>query len=118
MLLFFVSEAYAMGGPPSGADGPQPSLLIQMVPFLLMFAVIYFLILRPQYKKQKDQQAMIESLKKGDKVITSGGIHGTIVGVKDKDAILVIQVAKDVRVEVSRGSVSRVVEGKEKEKGK
>ena len=51
---------------------------------------------------------MIDSLEKGDKIVTSGGIHGTIVGVKGKDGILVVQVAKDVRIEVSRGSVSRV----------
>ena len=82
--------------------------MVQFFPFILMFVVIYLLILRPQYKKQKQQQAMVDSLEKGDKIVTSGGIHGTIVGVKDKDGILVVQVAKDVRIEVSRGSVSRV----------
>jgi preprotein translocase subunit YajC len=98
-----------MGGqPPAGGD--QPNFLVQFFPFILMFVVIYLLILRPQYKKQKQQQAMIESLEKGDKIVTSGGIHGTIVGIKDKDGILMIQVAKDVRIEVSRGSVTRVAE--------
>ena len=111
LFLFGIGEAYAMGAPP-GAEGQQPSLLVQMIPFLLMFVVIYFLILRPQYKKQKAQQAMIEALKKGDKVVTSGGIHGTIVGIKEKEGILMVQVAKDVRIEVSKGSVSRVMEEK------
>lgn len=111
--MFGVGEAFAMGAPPAGG-ADQPSLLVQMIPFLLMFAVIYFLILRPQHKKQKQQQTMIDALKKGDKVVTSGGIHGTIVGVKEKEAILVVQVAKDVRMDVSRASVSRVVEAKEK----
>ncbi len=107
--MFGVSEAFAMGGqPPAGGD--QPNFLVQFFPFILMFVVIYLLILRPQYKKQKQQQAMIESLEKGDKIVTSGGIHGTIVGIKDKDGILMIQVAKDVRIEVSRGSVTRVAE--------
>ena len=113
MFLLGVGEAFAMGAQPA-SDGQQPSLLIQMVPFILMFGVIYFLILRPQHKKQKQQKEMIDALKKGDKVVTSGGIHGTIVGVKEKEGILVLQVAKEVRIEVSRGSVSRVAE----EKGK
>ena len=113
MFLLGVGEAFAMGAP-VGPDGQQPSLLVQMVPFILMFGVIYFLILRPQHKKQKQQQVMIDALKKGDKVVTSGGIHGTIVGVKEKDGILVLQVAKEVRIEVSRGSVNRKTE----EKGK
>jgi preprotein translocase subunit YajC len=105
--LFGVGEAFAMGGQAPGG-GDQTSFLVQFFPFILMFVVIYLLILRPQYKKQKQQQAMIDSLEKGDKIVTSGGIHGTIVGIKDKNGILVIQVAKDVRIEVSRGSVSRV----------
>jgi preprotein translocase subunit YajC len=100
-----------MGGQ-QAPEGGSSSLLVQMFPFLLMFVVIYFLILRPQYKKQKQQQQMIDALKKGDKIVTSGGIHGTIVGVKDKEGILVVQVAKDVRVEISRGSVTRVTEEK------
>jgi preprotein translocase subunit YajC len=74
-----------------------------------MFVVIYLLILRPQHKKQRQQKEMIDALKKGDKIVTSGGIHGTIVGVKEKEGILVVQVAKDVRIEASRGSVSRLV---------
>ena len=110
--MFGIGEAFAMGG----QQGPQPEgsagIFLQLLPFLLMFVVIYFLLLRPQYKKQKQQQAMIDALKKGDKVVTSGGIHGTIVGVKEKEGILVIYVAKDVRIEVSRGSVSRLVEAK------
>ncbi|MDA0747667.1 MAG: preprotein translocase subunit YajC, partial [bacterium] len=73
-------------------------------------------ILRPQYKKQKQHQAMIDSLDKGAKVVTTGGVHGTIVGIKDKEGILVLQVAKDVRIEVSRSAVSRLAEGKEEKK--
>ena len=110
--MFGIGEAYAMSGGQSPAGGGSPNFMLQMLPFLLIFAVMYFLLIRPQVKKQKQQQAMIDSLKKGDKVVTGGGIHGTIVGVKEQDGILVLQVAKDVRIEVSRGSVSRVVESK------
>ena len=107
--MFGVGEALAMGGQ-SGPGGEQSPMLLQLLPFILMFAVIYFLILRPQYKKQKMQQSMIDSLKKGDKIVTSGGIHGRITNVKEKEAILVVQVAKDVQIEVSRGSVTAVTE--------
>ena len=106
--MFGVSEAFAMGGQPT--DGSGPGFLVQIFPLLLMVIVVYLLIFRPQIKKQKAQQAMIDALKKGDKIVTSGGIPGTIVGIKEEAGILVVQVAKEVRVEVSRGSVSRVVE--------
>lgn len=108
--MFGVNEAFAMGGQP--ADGSQPGFLMQIFPLLLMVVVVYLLIFRPQIKKQKAQQAMIDALQKGDKIVTSGGIHGTIVGVKEEAGILVVQVAKEVRLEVARGSVSRVVEEK------
>ena len=109
--MFWVTEAYALSGQQSQqAEGG--SVLMNMLPFLLMFVVMYFLLIRPQYKKQKDQQSMIDSLNKGDNVVTNGGIHGTIVGVKEKDSILVVQVAKDVRIEVSRGAISRVTDKK------
>ena len=83
---------------------------MQMLPFILMFVIMYFLLIRPQYKKQKEQQSMIDALKKGDRVVTNGGMHGSIVGVKEKEGIIVLQVAKDVKIEISRGAVSKVVE--------
>jgi len=110
--LFGIGEAYAMAGRQQAPAGDSPSFVLQMLPFALIFVVMYFLLIRPQYKKQKQQQTMIDSLKRGDKVVTGGGIHGTIVGVKEKEGTLAIQVAKDVRIEVSRGSISRVTEAK------
>ncbi len=86
---------------------------MNMLPFILMFVIMYFLLIRPQYKKQKETQSMIEALKKGDRIITNGGMHGTIVGLKEKEGIIVVQIAKDVKIEVSRGSVSKVVEKKD-----
>lgn len=77
---------------------------------ILMFAVIigifYFMILRPQQKRQKERQKLLESMKKGDKVVTAGGIHGTIVGIEDKT--LLLQIADNVKVKVERGSISVV----------
>ena len=93
-----------------------PSMLVTMFPFILMFLVLYLLIIRPQQKKQKNQENMINELKKGDRVVTSGGVHGTITGIKEKEGILMVTVAKDVQIEVSRGSISRVAESKARKK--
>ena len=117
MLLVSVSllagQAFAFGGgQPAQPGAESPSMLVTMFPFVLMFVILYLLIIRPQQKKQKDHQRMVDELKKGDRVVTSGGVHGTITGIKDKEDILVVQVAKDVQIEVSRGSISRVAERK------
>lgn len=114
MIQFFISEVYALGGTAqSGEAAGNP--IMTMLPFILMFVIMYFLLIRPQYKKQKETQSMIDALKKGDRVITNGGMHGTIQGIKEKEGIIVLQVAKDVKIEVSRGSVSTVLKKKEKE---
>ncbi len=81
-----------------------------IVPMVLIFAVMYFLIFRPQAKKQKTQQAMIKALQKGDKVVTSGGIYGTIVGIKESEKTLLIEIAEKVKIKISRSSVSGKVE--------
>ncbi|MBI4530995.1 MAG: preprotein translocase subunit YajC [Candidatus Latescibacteria bacterium] len=110
-----IHEVYAMGGP-SGGGGPQggAGTLLTFLPFLLIILVFYFLILRPQQKKQKAQQSMLDALKKGDRVVTAGGLHGTITGVKEKEGTILLKVARiakeDIEVEVSRASVSRVLD--------
>jgi preprotein translocase subunit YajC len=81
-----------------------------VLPFVLIFGIMYLLIFRPQAKKQKQHRAMIESLKKGDKVVTAGGIHGTIAGVKEKEDIIFVKIADNVKIEVSRSSIARKVE--------
>lgn len=81
-----------------------------IIPMVLIFAVMYFLIFRPQAKKQKTQQAMIKALQKGDKVVTSGGIYGTIVGIKESEKTLLIEIAEKVKIKISRSSVSGKVE--------
>jgi preprotein translocase subunit YajC len=77
---------------------------------ILMFAVIigifYFMIMRPQQKRQKERQKLLESMKKGDKVVTAGGLHGTIMGIEDKT--LLLQIADNVKVKVERSSISVV----------
>ena len=111
MLFFFISNAHALGAPQQGGEGGNAYM--QMLPFILMFVIMYFLLIRTLYKKQKEQQSMIDALKKGDRVVTNGGMHGSIGGVKEKEGIIVLQVAKDVKIEISRGAVSKVVEKKD-----
>lgn len=112
-MWFLISEVHALGGLQQGDGEAAGNPLMNMLPFILMFVIMYFLLIRPQYKKQKETQTMIDALKKGDRVVTTGGMHGSIVGIKDKEGIIVLQVAKDVKIEVSRGAVSKVVEKKE-----
>ena len=92
--------------------GGGEQLLFPLVTFGLIAAIMYFLIIRPQNKRQKEQQRMIDSLKKGDRVSTAGGIRGTIVGLKEDTVLL--QVDDNVKLEFSRGSVNSVLEKKAK----
>ena len=111
-MFDLVSTAHAMGAPPEGGGGANP--IASLLPFALMFLVLYLLILRPQMKKQKDQQRMIDELEKGDHIVTSGGIHGIIQNIKDD--VLVVKIADNVKIELSRTAVSRVKNKEEQKK--
>ena len=93
--------AYAMG---TGGTGGQGGGFGTYIPLILMFAIFYFLLIRPQQKKAKMHREMIASLKKGDRVVSSGGLHGVITGITDD--IVTMEIAPKVRVKVSRGSVA------------
>ena len=84
------------------------SSLMGLLPFVLIFVIMYFLLIRPQQKKQKEHREMIQSLKKGDRVITGGGIHGRITGMDD--TTLTVEIADKVRVKVARGNVSSLAQ--------
>ncbi|MFQ5772436.1 MAG: preprotein translocase subunit YajC [bacterium] len=71
--------------------------------------MMYFLIFRPQAKKQKQHQAMVNSLKKGDKVVTSGGIYGTIAGVKEKEQTIILEIDNNVKIKLTRASVAKIL---------
>ena len=90
----------------AGSDSGQGGGLAAMLPFILIMSIVYFLMIRPNTKKQKEKQQMILSLKKGDKVITIGGIHGTIAGIKQKGSILVLNLGKNVNITVNRSSIA------------
>ncbi len=84
-----------------------PSPLMQFVPLLFLFGVFYFLLIRPQQQKQKEHTAMLSKLEKNDEVITSGGVHGTIVSVGDKTVGL--RIADNVKIEIEKTSIASVV---------
>lgn len=92
------------------AGGEGGGTLGFLLPLILIFAIMYFLIFRPQAKKQKQHQAMIESIKKGDKIVTAGGIYGTVAGIKEKEKTLIVKIDDNVKVELSRSSVAKKVE--------
>ena len=103
-----IDDVFAMGPSPQGAEGAGGSgFLLQMFPFLLMFLILYFLLIRPQQKRQREHQEMLDDLKNGDRVATSGGLIGTISGLKTD--IVTIRIADNVKVEVQRSSIGRVI---------
>lgn len=86
-------------------QGTEANPVMAFLPLILMFGVFYFLLIRPQQKKEKDRKNMIQNLKKGDRVVTSGGILGTVVGVKD--SIVVLKVGdEDTKIEFLKSAIS------------
>jgi len=102
-----VSVAYAMGslGQKAAGEGGS-SAYFQFFPLILMGVIFYFLLIRPQQKKQKDLRNMLASIKKGDTVITQGGLHGRVTGLTDQVATL--EIAEKVRVKVSRAYIATI----------
>ena len=98
--------AFAMGTPPGGQAAGGQSALLNMLPLVFMFAIFYFLLIRPQQKKAKEHRAMIDALKKGDTVVTAGGIHGKVTSVDE--SIVVLEVAPGVNVRVTKGHISSI----------
>lgn len=99
-------------GAPSGAGGAggATSIAPTLVTFGLVFAIFYFLIIRPQNKRQKQTQSMLQALKKGDRVVTIGGIRGTIFSLKDDTVVL--KVDDNTKIQFSRSAVSQVLDKK------
>ena len=98
-----ISPAFAQAAGPFGGD----NMLVSLLPFILIFVIMYFLILRPQQKRQKQHQEMVKNVRRGDTVITSGGLIGKVTKVIDEDHIE-IELAEDVRVRQMRSMVADV----------
>jgi preprotein translocase subunit YajC len=99
--------AFAMGTPPGGQGGGGQSALMNLVPLIFMFAIFYFLLIRPQQKKAKEHRALLDSLKKGDQVITAGGMHGKVTAI-DGD-VITLEIATGVNVKFNKGHIASVV---------
>lgn len=110
----FISDAFAQ----AAAGATQQSPLMSFVPLILIFAVFYFLIIRPQSKKFKEHQNMVSNLKIGNKVITNGGIFGTIKEIHEKEEQIEVEIAQDVVVKMLRSNVLELVKKEEKELSK
>ena len=103
----FISEAFAQTAPAAAANGSMSSTLTSMLPLVLMFVVLYFIMIRPQMKKQKEHRAMIDALAKGDEVVTAGGMLGKVASISD--SYIVVQVASGVEVQMQRSAVVQVL---------
>lgn len=101
----FISQAFAQAAPAAAAGGE--SSLLTMLPLVLMFVVLYFVMIRPQMKRQKEHKAMVEALAKGDEVVTAGGLLGKVA--KLGDTYLHVEVANGVELQVQRSAVVQVL---------
>lgn len=102
--MFFISDALAEAAP---AAAQQPSMIATFLPLILIFGVMYFLLIRPQVKRQKELKKLVESIEKGDEIITNGGLLGRVI--KVTDAFLIVEVADGMTIVVQRGAVSSVM---------
>ncbi len=99
-----VSEAYAMAGQASGAQ--QGSGIEPIIMVVAMFAIFYFLLIRPQQKKTKQHRELVEAIKSGDKVVSAGGVHGKIVSVEE--TVVTLEIATGVKMTMNRSAIVEV----------
>jgi preprotein translocase subunit YajC len=104
-LPVFISSAFAQTAPAAGSD--MQSSLMSMLPLVLMFVVLYFVMIRPQMKKQKEHRAMVDALAKGDEVVTAGGMLGKVS--KIGDSFIGVEIANGVEVQLQRSAVVQVL---------
>ena len=102
-----ITSAYAQTAPAAAAGGDMQSSLMSMLPLLLMFVVLYFIMIRPQMKKQKEHKAMIDALAKGDEVATAGGLLGKVS--KIGDTFINLEISNGVEVQLQRSAVVQVL---------
>ena len=101
--------AFAMGSAPGGAAGGAGGGMAafqQIIPLVFMFAIFYFLLIRPQQKKAKEHKALLESMKKGDNVITAGGVHGKVAAVEND--IVTLEIANNVNIKITKSYIAAI----------
>lgn len=118
VLLLTLAPALTLAQTPAG--GAQPSMLEALFPFVIMFVILYFVLLRPQMRKQKEHQSFVTALKRGDEIITQTGILGRIEGITDQ--FVTLEIADGVRIKMLRtqvaGSAQAVIQNAQKESTK
>ncbi len=97
----FVTPAYAQAG------GGEPSFIASLIPLILIFVIFYFLLIRPQQKRAKEHRQMVENLRRGDQVVTAGGVKGKVTKVGDDE--VEVEIAKDIKVSVIKSTISAVL---------
>lgn len=109
----FESVAYAMGAPGggAGAQGGSGGMIMMVVQLAIIFGIFYFLLIRPQQKKAKEHKAMLDNLKKGDKVLTTGGIYGTVFSLDQNTVVLIV--SENVKIKVARGYIATIASPEE-----
>ncbi|HTK70206.1 MAG TPA: preprotein translocase subunit YajC [Candidatus Eisenbacteria bacterium] len=106
-----LDQAFAQAAGAAAAPSPQDQMLHMFAILAITIGIFYFMIIRPQQKKQRDTEAMLKAVKKGDRVLTSGGIFGTVIGRKgEKDEIVVLKVGEDMKMEFTSQSIIQVIE--------
>jgi len=115
LLIFLTSSFFAVSDAAAEAKKavPRGGGILSFVPWIFILGIFYFLLIRPQQKQAKEHKAMIDALKKGDKVLTQGGLYGTVSGVKE--GILEVKLNEDVKVSISKTAVSKLVTDEQKE---
>jgi preprotein translocase subunit YajC len=103
----FISSAFAQTAPAAAGGSDMQSSLMSMLPLVLMFVVLYFVMIRPQMKRQKEHRAMIDALAKGDEIATAGGVLGRVTRLGDP--FIAVEVASGVEVQVQRSAVVQVL---------
>lgn len=103
---------FAFSTNPSGQQQGGPSLLMSLIPILFIFLIFYLLLILPQQKKQKKHVQMINALHKGDRIVTSAGIYGTVSDVKEDR--LVVSIADEVKIEILKSAVAAVIDRKDR----
>lgn len=96
---------------PSGGEGGGGSMISTLIMFGAIFAIFYFMIIRPQQKRAKERDKMLSAVGKGDKIVTSGGIHGTVAGLDEKTVL--IDVGNNVKIKMDRSAIGSIVQNKE-----
>jgi len=104
-----VEAAFAQAAP-AAAPSATDQMLHMFAILAITVGIFYFMIIRPQQRKQKETRAMLASIRKGDRVLTTGGVYGTVVGVKEKEEVVVLKVADEVKMEFSRQSIVQIRE--------